>query len=81
MKGVLVMKSIEKTQLNSIEESKPKEWTCMKCGKQGEGYAYARVEDAQGFKGFLCKECLDKEYEDWMLRLPGGPQNWTKRFI
>lgn len=73
------MKSIKKTQMNSIEESKPKEWTCMKCGKQGEGYAYARVEDAQGFKGFLCKECLDKEYEDWMLRLPGGPQSWIKR--
>ena len=75
------MKPNEMPQMHkSIEESKPMEWTCLHCGTKGEGYAYARVVDAQGVKGFLCKECLTKEYEDWMTRLPGDLQNWTRRF-
>lgn len=80
------MKSNEKVQMkNSIEESKPQEWTCMKCGKKGEGYPYARVvgidKGKEGDKGVLCKECVEEDFKSWIMRAPGDPRNWTRRHI
>ena len=56
------MKSNEKPQMNNGVKEATKVWTCIQCGKKGEGSIYTKVIG----KGVLCLECSDKATEAWL---------------